>query len=124
MISASFDSFFIESTKLSSLESLCSGIYDCPHSTPIYTDSGVLIARSQDIRDGVFRKEQAAKVSQETFKDRTKRATPTYGDLIYSREGTYFGIAAFVPPDLDLCLGQRMVLIRPNPSLINFYYTG
>ena len=30
------------------------------------------------------------------------------------REGTYFGIAAEVPSDTKICLGQRMVLLRPN----------
>jgi type I restriction enzyme S subunit len=41
---------------------------------------------------------------------------PRVGDLLYSREGTYFGTTAEVPPDTRICLGQRMVLLRPNPE--------
>jgi len=96
------------------LESTCIGVYDCPHSTPKLTLEGPYVARTQDVITGVFRADRAARVSEETHKDRIKRAEPRYGDLLYSREGTYFGIAAEVPPDVQVCLGQRMVLIRPN----------
>lgn len=106
----------------SHLEEKCIGIFDCPHSTPNYTEDGPLVARSQDIRSGVFRAERAAHVSDKTYRDRTARAIPAYGDLLYSREGTYFGIAAEVPRDLEVCLGQRMVLIRPNPNVLNCRY--
>ncbi|GAA4243253.1 hypothetical protein GCM10022255_001560 [Dactylosporangium darangshiense] len=48
--------------------------------------------------------------------------TPTRGDLLYSREGTYFGIAAEVPQSTRVCLGQRMVLIRPNSETLDFRF--
>jgi type I restriction enzyme, S subunit len=38
---------------------------------------------------------------------------------VYSREGTYFGIAAQVPSGVKVCLGQRMVLMRPDPRRIH-----
>jgi type I restriction enzyme S subunit len=101
------------------LDSLCADIVDCPHSTPILASDGPLLARSQDIRTGVFRAEHAAHVSEATYRDRIRRAEPAYGDLLYSREGTYFGIAAEVPRGERVCLGQRMVLLRPKRSEIN-----
>ena len=97
------------------LDEACEGIFDCPHSTPQLTAYGPLVVRSQDIRSGVFRTEQAAHVSQTTYGERIARAEPQAGDLLYSREGTYFGIAAEVPSGVQVCLGQRMVLIRPAP---------
>jgi len=78
--------------------------------------------RSQDMVTGVLRVDQAAHVSIETYNERIRRAKPSFGDLLYSREGTYFGIAAEVPEDAPLCLGQRMVLIRPDADLINSRY--
>lgn len=96
------------------LDALCSGIFDCPHSTPVLTNSGPYLARSQDIRSGIFRLEAVARVSETTYRERIVRAEPRDGDLLFSREGTYFGIAAEVPPGIQVCLGQRMVLIRPN----------
>ena len=101
------------------LDEICHGIYDCPHSTPELTDYGPLLARSQDIRTGVFRWESAAHVSEQTYAERIARAEPRPGDILYSREGTYFGIAAEIPVEKKVCLGQRMVLIRPRPQELN-----
>lgn len=101
------------------LDAVCDAIVDCPHSTPILSENGPLVARSQDIRTCVFRVENAARVSEQIYEERISRAEPRYGDLLYSREGTYFGIAAEVPPNTRLCLGQRMVLIRPNTNRMN-----
>ena len=98
------------------LDEICDAVIDCPHSTPVLTADGPFIVRSQDMRTGVFRMEEAGHVSEETYRERIVRAEPRYGDLLYSREGTYFGIAAEVPHDVRVCLGQRMVLIRPIGS--------
>lgn len=104
------------------LDQICEGVFDCPHSTPVLTEDGPLIARSQDIRTGVFDLEGAGKVSEETFLERIDRAEPRHGDLLYSREGTYFGIAAEIPEGIRVCLGQRMVLIRPRPGIVDARY--
>ncbi len=101
------------------LDDLCNGIFDCPHTTPEITISGPYVVRSQDIRTGVFILPEAGHVSNETYRERIARAEPRFGDLLYSREGTYFGIAAEVPPGINVCLGQRMVLIRPEPQQLN-----
>jgi hypothetical protein len=71
----------------------------------VIVDHGAYLARSQDVRSGVFRAELAARVSEGIYRDRTARAEPRRGDLLYSREGTYFGIAAEVPPGMQVCLG-------------------
>lgn len=101
-----------------------SHVYDCPHSTPHLVDdvSAPYVARSQDVRSGTFLSEGAGRVSPDTYIERIKRAEPRYGDLLYSREGTYFGIAAEVPPGIKVCLGQRMVLIRPDSLRIDHRY--
>jgi type I restriction enzyme S subunit len=104
------------------LDDACLGIFDCPHSTPKLTSDGPYVVRSQDILSGTFRKEAAAHVSEETYLDRISRAEPSFGDLLYSREGTYFGIAAEVPQNTKVCLGQRIVLIRPNPQRLHFRF--
>ncbi|MGB9046618.1 MAG: restriction endonuclease subunit S [Pseudonocardiaceae bacterium] len=106
----------------SRLDALCKGVYDCPHSTPKLAPSGAYLARTQDISSGVFRPERAARVSDETYTERTARVVPHEGDLLYSREGTYFGVAAEVPPDTKICLGQRMVLIRPDEKALDFRF--
>jgi type I restriction enzyme, S subunit len=104
------------------LEDLCKGVYDCPHSTPKLTATGPYVVRTQDILSGFFLAASAGHVSEETYRERTARAVPRRGDLLYSREGTYFGIAAAVPSGMKVCLGQRMVLIRPDETAIEFRF--
>ena len=96
-------------------------VYDCPHSTPALVEdpSAPFVVRSQDVRSGSFLTASAARVSLDTYLDRIKRVEPRFGDLVYSREGTYFGIAAEVPRGIKVCLGQRMVLIRPDSGRID-----
>lgn len=101
----------------SRLDDLCEGVFDCPHTTPVITDEGPYVVRSQDVRTGIFRLDQAAHVSEETYQERIARAEPRFGDILYSREGTYFGLAAEVPRGVRVCLGQRMVLIRPSDKI-------
>jgi type I restriction enzyme S subunit len=106
----------------SRLDGISEGVFDCPHSTPKLTKTGPFVVRTQDIITGVFRPDQAAHVSGETYAERIARVTPSRGDLLYSREGTYFGIAAEVPEDSQICLGQRMVLIRPDRRRLDFRF--
>ncbi len=103
----------------SRLDDVSEGIFDCPHSTPALSETGPYIVRTQDIVTGVFRVDRAAHVAEETYADRTVRISPSSGDLLYSREGTYFGVAAEVPVGIRVCLGQRMVLIRPDKNQVN-----
>ncbi|MET4925198.1 restriction endonuclease subunit S [Streptomyces sp. PSRA5] len=105
-----------------SLNVLCEGIYDCPHSTPDLTDDGPYLARTQDFPDGALSLNGMAQVSRTTYLDRVRRAIPAHGDLLYSREGSYHGIAAEIPEDVEICMGQRMVLIRPDQDLLNFRF--
>lgn len=109
---------FADDRRWVSLQDVCLGVFDCPHSTPVIAADGPYVVRSQDIRTGRLDLATTARVSEATYQERIERAEPRTGDLLYSREGTYFGIAAEVPPDVRVCLGQRMVLIRPNPELI------
>lgn len=110
-----------EGWRWSRLQDVCS-VFDCPHSTPQLASEGSYIVRSQDIRTGVFATDGAARVSDQTYLERTSRAVPSHGDLLFSREGTYFGIAAEVPASTKVCLGQRMVLLRPNLGVLDFQF--
>ena len=76
------------------------------------------MVRTQDIRKGYFDTTNSVYVSQETYEKRIQRAEPTFGDILFSREGTYFGDAAEIPLGTKVCLGQRMALIRPKAEII------
>lgn len=94
------------------LEELCSHIVDCLHSTPEVTDEGYPVIRTADVVPGRILLRNARKVSLETYEQRISRLKPEAGDVFYSREGERFGIAAPVPEDCEICLGQRMMHFR------------
>ena len=96
------------------LESLCSHIVDCLHSTPECCDEGYPVIRTADVVPGRMLVEHARRVSKETYDERVSRLLPEAGDIFYSREGARFGIAAPVPPNVEVCLGQRMMHFRAN----------
>ncbi len=95
------------------LADLCESIVDCPHSTPVWTDSGVVVLRNQNIRNGRLDLSEPSYTDEAHFVDRTRRALPTEGDLVITREAP-MGEVCMIPPDLRCCLGQRMVLLRPS----------
>ena len=90
-----------------------SHIVDCLHATPTYLPDGIFPAiRTADIEPGKVRLEQARKISSKEFDKWTARLKPESGDILYSREGERFGIAANVPADTPLCISQRMMVFR------------
>jgi type I restriction enzyme, S subunit len=96
-----------------SLADLCELIVDCEHKTAPTQEIGIPsirtpnIGKSKLLLDGVYR------VSEETYREWTRRAEPRSGDLILAREAPA-GNVAVIPDNLKVCLGQRTVLIRPR----------
>ena len=90
------------------LADLCESIVDCPHSTPVWTGSGVVVLRNQNIRNGRLDLSEPSYTDEAHFVDRTRRALPTDGDLVITREAP-MGEVCMIPPRLRCCLGQRMV---------------
>lgn len=88
-------------------------IVDCLHATPRYIDSGTHPAiRTADITPGEVDVKNAKKISAREYSKWTARLRPQEGDVLYSREGERFGIAACVPPGTELCISQRMMAFR------------
>jgi len=94
---------------------LCSQVVDCPHSTPTYRDLGIPCIRTADMEVGELLLEQAYCVDEKDYKIRTQRLVPKEGDIIYSREGERLGIASPVGVE-KVCLGQRVMLLRPDSN--------
>lgn len=101
-----------------SLIELCTAITDCSHSTPNWTDAGKLVIRNFNIKKGRLDLTTKYYTDEITFKDRIERNVPEPGDLIISREAP-MGEVCIIPDHIDCCLGQRLVLIKPNKKLCN-----
>jgi len=108
------------SFKTERLEDLCELIVDCPHSTPVWTDEGVIVTRNQNIKNGRLNLSSPSYTDEEHFQKRIKRAQPQAEDIIFTREAP-MGDVCLIPEGLRCCLGQRQVLLRPKPE-INSYY--
>lgn len=103
------------------LHKLCSHIVDCPHSTPEWTEHGRLCLRTTNFRKGYLDLSERNYVSDTTFGERIQRLRPQKDDILYSREGAILGLACLVPANTELCLGQRMMLMRTNDRMLPRY---
>ena len=99
--------------KILTVEELCKSIIDCPHSTPIWKDSGIRVIRNFNIKKGQLDFSDGCFVDEETYSERTKRALPESDDLVISREAP-MGEVCIIPKNLKCCLGQRLVLLKVN----------
>lgn len=100
-----------------SLKSLCLLIVDCPHATPKWTDSGVVVLRNQNIKAGRLDLSSPSYTDEEHYLGRVRRADPREGDIVITREAP-MGDVCQIPPGLRCCLGQRQVLLRPDPRKV------
>lgn len=107
--------------KMMPLKQVCSGIIDCPHESPEWLSKGIPVIRNFNLVDGQIDMSDASYVDESTYTKRTRRAVPSAGDIIFSREAP-IGNCAIVPADFKCCLGQRLVLLRVNREICSPEY--
>jgi type I restriction enzyme, S subunit len=100
------------------LQMLCESITDCHHSTPTYLPEGKLVVRNFNIRYGRMLLDKLSYTDDAHFEKRVSRAKPESGDLIITREAP-MGEVCLIPEDVECCLGQRMVLIKPDRNKVD-----
>jgi type I restriction enzyme S subunit len=111
----------VHGEKFETLDSLCELIVDCEHKTAPTQETGYPSIRTPNIGKGELILENVNRVSYETYIQWTRRAIPKAGDLILAREAPAGNIAV-IPENIEVCLGQRTVLLRPkNDRLISKY---
>ena len=107
--------------KTSKLIDLCDSITDCHHSTPKWTDEGKIVIRSFNVKKGKLLLDEVSYTDDASFQERISRSQPTSGDIIITREAP-MGEVCIIPQGVECCLGQRLVLIKPNLDKINNQY--
>lgn len=105
------------------VEDLVTHVVDCLHRTPPYSSAGVPAIRTSDVEPGRVLVDQALLVDEATYREQTRRLVPREGDVLYSREGGRFGIAAVVPANTRLCLSQRMMQFRCAAAVAPDYFS-
>ena len=97
------------------LESLCTDVVDCPHSTPRKAEHPTQYPciRTSELKGGNIEWSSMQYLEEEEYIVRTARIKPQCNDIVYGREGTY-GDAVLLPEGYFFSLGQRTMLFRPN----------
>lgn len=103
------------------LKDICDSITDCPHSTPVWTKEGKLVVRTFNIKNGRLDLSNPSYTDQIHFEERIRRNKPLSGDLIITREAP-MGEVCVIPKNVECCLGQRVVLLKPNLQKANSNY--
>lgn len=96
-------------------------IVDCLHSTPKFQSTGKFCVDTTCISNGKILWDKIRYVTKESFKNRISRLKPKRGDIFFAREGTV-GTTLVLDQDIDVCLGQRMMMFRPIESIIPKYF--
>ena len=105
-------------------------LIDCEHKTaPAIDVSSYRVVRTSAVRGGTLLLSGTYCTSEEAFAEWTRRASLEPGDVIFTREAPA-GEACVVPSGLNLCLGQRTVLMKVDRHayepqfLVHMLYTG
>jgi type I restriction enzyme S subunit len=91
-------------------------LIDTEHKTaPSVEDGRYLVVRTTNIKDGKLTLKGAYFTDEDGFREWTRRGIPEPGELFFTREAPA-GEACIVPENVDLCMGQRVVLMGINPD--------
>jgi type I restriction enzyme S subunit len=104
--------------KYATLQQCALMVIDCKNKTAPYTQDGVRLIRTTNVRDGKLNAIDQRYVSPETYEIWSARAKPEPGDILITREAP-MGEVCLIPTDTTICLGQRMMLARLVPDTIS-----
>lgn len=86
-------------------------VFDCPHSSPKWTDKGIPVIRNYNLVDGHIDQSRLSFTDNECYLNRIKKAVPVSEDIVLSREAP-MGRVGIIPNNFKCCLGQRLVLLK------------
>ena len=104
------------------LSHVASHIVDCPHSTPKWSSEGKYCVRTTAFSPFYLDLSYQGYVDEETYQIEYKGSNLNLMIFYTVIEGT-IGIACQIPKGVELCLGQRMVLIRASDKISSKYLT-
>jgi len=113
---------FDDNWKILYLKNVLQELIDCEHKTAPYIDySEYLVVRTNNVRAGTLIYLDMKYTTKDGFEEWTRRGRPEYGDILFTREAPA-GESCLVPKQKKVCLGQRMVLLRPDNKKTNGLY--
>lgn len=108
----------MNTTAQKTLLDVCEFIVDCEHKTAPTQAEGYPSIRTPNVGRGRLILDGVNRVSEDTYREWTKRATPKPNDLIIAREAPV-GNVAIIRRGQTVCLGQRTLLVRANSKQVH-----
>ena len=96
---------------------IVSAVRDGPHVSPKYSQEGIPILSSRNIRPGKLIMEDVKYVSYETYLDLVKRFKPQCGDVLLTK-GVTTGFAKTVDWDWPFTIWVHVAVLRPTDKII------
>ena len=97
-------------------------IVDCKNRTPEpHPDGNYFVVRTSCVKGGKFNPAPGFFTDEANFLEWTAKGRPRTGDVLFTREAPT-GEACLAPKDVDFCLGQRMMFIRPQAEILSDKY--
>jgi len=94
-------------------------IVDTEHKTaPSVAGGGFWIAGTSSVRNGRLVHSELYETDHRSYVEWTRRKEPKPGDVLLSREAPVGEVAIYRPDDPVIAIGQRMVLISADTSLV------
>jgi len=103
------------------LRDVTTHIVDSEHKSAPESEEGYPYVKTSDIENGRINFDDVSYVDEEAYKEWTRRLTPEPGDIILTREAPV-GRVGLISEGKQICLGQRTVLIRPDPEKLDNQY--
>lgn len=100
-------------------EEACEAVIDCKNRTPPPTKEGHPVIRTPNVRDGEFVSEGLLFTDPQSYTLWTQREKPRPGDVLITREAPAGEVCLLPQLPLPACLGQRMMMYRPNPTMLD-----
>lgn len=119
---ATIDSLFTElidnesKIEYCSLDDCLTRIIDYRGKTPVKTPSGVPLITAKVVKNGELL-EPTEFIAKDNYVEWMSRGIPECGDVLFTTEAP-LGEVAILDRD-DVALAQRLVLLRPNPEILN-----
>ena len=98
---------------------VCEKIIDCKNRTPPITPEGFPVIRTPNVRNGEFVDKELVFTDYDSYLIWTARGKPKVGDIVISREAPVGEVCMLPDRHPEACLGQRMMLYRPNAGIID-----
>ncbi|MBE7634103.1 4'-phosphopantetheinyl transferase [Tenacibaculum finnmarkense genomovar ulcerans] len=96
----------------------CLKVVDCHNKTAPYVNEGIRLLRTTNIKEGKIHLKGSKFITEETYNFWSKRCPPKANDILFTREAP-MGETAIIPKNMKICMGQRMMLLRTIPELLD-----